>query len=217
MKRNGAVKGLILYFFHSSAEGAMVSLAATSILGAAALIIGEPIFFSMISVFGIVLISCSFIISSNKDAASKWNKFQLALPVKRGEIIAAKYLGHLILLFAGLVLAGIFIVLGIILHDVPIEAAKADALLWIPACIGASLLAGALFYPAAYTIAVNKEEPFALTCIFGAGGISALILWLGHGLRFKGGVNAAFCIGISALLFAVSYIVAKKVFAKKDI
>jgi ABC-type transport system involved in multi-copper enzyme maturation permease subunit len=217
VKKNSAVRGLILYFFYSSIENVITSLILTFICGIAVLITGVPAIFTMISIFGIVLLSCSFVICTTKDTASKWNKFQLTLPVKRNDVIAAKYLGHLVLLLAGLVIAGIFIVIGVVLYEIPIEDVKASALLIIPTCIGTSLLACALFYPIAYTIAANREEALALACIFGSGAISALILWIGNTLNFQDRINAVFCIGIAVLLFIVSYIITKKMYAKKDL
>ncbi|MCL2254672.1 MAG: ABC-2 transporter permease, partial [Lachnospiraceae bacterium] len=83
MKKNNATIGLILYSIHS-ASGNVIMLSLVYVLvGIIAIISGDRILVSASVGIGVLCVSNAILISSPKDANSKWNKLRLALPVKR--------------------------------------------------------------------------------------------------------------------------------------
>lgn len=217
MKKNSPIKGLIIYTFYSASGNTSIVLAVCLLIGIIMTVTGIPTGLSASVFFWITFLSCTLMISAHKDSASKWNRFQLAMPVKRSDVIASKYLGHLILLLVGIVLAGIFIGLSAAIHENLLNNVLDAVLTVVPACIGTSLLSCSLFYPIIYSIGENKEEALSLVCISSALAINVFVLWVGNMVKFSQYINAVFCIAVATVLFVVSYAITTKIYANKDL
>jgi hypothetical protein len=177
---------------------------------------GDPLVFDMICYFGIMLFSFSFMFAKLKDAASKWNRFQLGLPVKRSDVIKADYLGLLVMLAAGIVITAILITPGIIINNFSADIVIESVLIMVPFSIGSSLLASGLYYPALYAVGKNKEEAFLIIClIFSAFTVGFFMEFVTPEDMLIFG--AAIAIAVPAILFGISYIITQKIYARKDI
>ena len=218
--QNSPIKGLLLYTFYSATATARLILGICLLFGVYLLCAirfhalhahSAPVF----ALMGIATFSCSFIMSEYKDVATKWSRVQLAMPIKRSDVIASKYLGHLLMLSLGIALTAIFIGLHFPLRDC-VECFIENILWFVPASIGTSLISCGLFYPVAYVMGIDKDGALYLVCMFVSGGINALILWIGYTAKLPQIVNAAVCVIISAVLFVVSYVITAKIYAKKD-
>jgi len=225
MKRNSPIKGLMLYAFHSASGnialltvgcllmGFFISAGLDRIVTAA----GNTILYLSFTGLLIMIISSSLLVSASKDTASKWNRFQLAMPVKRTDVIASKYLGHLLMLLIAIVVAGITIGIGIVLHENLRESVIENLHIVISVGIVPSLIACGLFYPAIYTIGENKEEALFIVCLGGSMGIMLFFRWIGNAIGISQNIITILCAAVSVILFVASYVAATKIYAKKDL
>jgi len=211
MKKNNATIGLILYSIHS-ASGNVIMLSLVYVLvGIIAIISGDRILVSASVGIGVLCVSNAILISSPKDANSKWNKLRLALPVKRSNIITSQYLSHLLMLLYSIVLISIILFLCSLRH----ESLTSEYLFSLfTANIGASLLGCAIFYPLAYTIGENREEGLSVIAMLGGAGLGITYWSAISSLEFFN--NALFFAPI-VVLFILSYCLTAKIYSQKDI
>jgi hypothetical protein len=216
MKKNNPIKGLLLYTFYS-AMGNMALMSGMALLvGCVFLITGQFNYFTAFAIGALIGIPWVPMMNTHKDTASKWNIFQLTTSVKRKDVIAANYLGQFLLLLAGTVLIGIFIGISIIIHGNLHGEIVETAIDYFPIFMGAALLTNALFYPLVYTIGENKEEALSLVSVAIASGISIFIFWIGNKLNLSQIIIALLSLTITIVLFVVSYVITKKIYANKD-
>jgi ABC-type transport system involved in multi-copper enzyme maturation permease subunit len=216
MKRISLVKGLILYSYHSAIGNIAIVSAICLVVGILLVITGDSRFLNIFISLGITLMSCSLMYCVQKDKSSKWNRYQLAMPVKRSDVIASQYLGHLIALLYAIIFTGTFSYISIVLHKDILTMFNENALSIIPLSIGASLVSCALFYPFVPALDANGGESLIFVCMLIACCINAFIYWLGHKAELPQGINAALCIVLSIVFFIISFIITIKIYAKKD-
>lgn len=217
MKKRHSITGLLLYSYHATRGTTLLILAVWILLGFIMLVTGDARIFPNLTGFGIVTISCSFMLCAHKDNSTQWNKCQLAMPIKRSDVIASKYLSLLFLMLAAIALIATFVGLSMVFHESIKEVVRNTSLLVISSSIGISLTACALFYPIIYTIGENKEEVIIIFCILGGAAINLFILVIGEKVNFSDITGATLCVLISAALFGVSYVITRKIYAKKDL
>ena len=217
MKKNNPVKGLIIYTFYSANGNITMISPAIFLLGIIMAVTGTLFMYQIYMAFGIAVLSCTLIMNAHKDSASKWSKFQLALPVKRSNVVTANYLGHLFMLFASILLAGILIGLGVTLNESLMENISGYVFTYIAYCVGISLVACAVFYPIIYTVGASKEEGIYTVSLLAAGGFLSLIWWMGRWYNISYTTISILQITISSALFTASYLLTTKIYAKKDL
>jgi hypothetical protein len=217
MKKRHSITGLLLYSYHATRGTTLLILAVWILLGFIMLVTGDARIFPNLTGFGIVTISCSFMLCAHKDNSTQWNKCQLAMPIKRSDVIASKYLSLLFLMLAAITLIAAFVGLSMVFHESIKEVVRNTSLLVISSSIGISLAACALFYPIIYTIGENKEEVIIIFCILGGAAINLFVLVMGEKLNFPDIISAVLCVIISVALFGVSYVITMEIYAKKDL
>ncbi|MBA4700544.1 MAG: ABC-2 transporter permease [Ruminococcus sp.] len=217
MKKRNSITGLLLYSYHATRGTTLLILAVWILHGFIMLVTGDARIFPNLTGFGIVTISCSFMLCAHKDNSTQWNKCQLAMPIKRSDVITSKFLSQLFLMLVAITLIATFVGLSMVFHESIKEVVRNTSLIVTSSSIGISLVACALFYPIIYTIGENKEEVIIIFCILGGAAINLFILVMGETLNFSNITSAALCIIISVALFGISYVITKKIYAKKDL
>ena len=218
------MKGLLRNSFYGAKDSFIVLLVMLGALGIGVVVSGNAtllnIFgFPCVTVFAVVALS-----SYRKEAATNWNKYIVASPVKRHEIIKSRYMYHLMCLGVGTALLVVVVGLAVLKHGnrffyQPVR----DPLTLLCISVGIPLLLGSLFYPMATLIGIDKSEVVLIISLLGSIGITAGIVWLVNISFGNDSVNdfeyfagmAAF-IGISLLLFVGSYYVSLTVNRKKE-
>ena len=156
-------------------------------------------------------------ISITSDAASKWNKNVITMPVSRGQIIGEKFLFYILLAVLGLITALIpCIVLALLGFNVTLQS----LCLYGSIGISATLLAGGISLPCAYLFDPEKSQiVFMMSFMASTGMIVGIVLLTNLFIAVKENILLAFNIvlAISAVWFFVSYRVALKVYQKRDI
>jgi ABC-type transport system involved in multi-copper enzyme maturation permease subunit len=186
------------------------------VLGILLIITGDSRLLNIFIGLGITFMSCSLMYCVQKDKSSKWNKYQLTMPVKRSDVIASQYFGHLFALLSAIILTGIILRISIILHEDILIMFNEMALSIIPLTIGVSLVTCALFFPIVHALDTNGGEVLIVVCLLIACGINAFIYWLGNKAELSQDINAILCIVLSIVFFIISFIITIKIYAKKD-
>lgn len=217
MKKKNPIKGLVLYTFLSARSNIIILFPLVIIAYCFMLFIKDKSNFVIVASGGIFILSVIPLLNTYKDIASKWNRFQLSAPVKRKDVITSKYITHLCSIVIAVVITGIFAVIGILLHKNLLYAINKTGFVYTLLSVSSSLFSCGLFYPLLYTIGANREEVLTIICTAGGFGFLLFIRQIGVMAGLTLDTSTIFCLIISVILFAVSYIITVRVYQKKDL
>ncbi len=172
---------------------------------------------SALLVLAPVAATTAVFISITSDAASKWNKNVITMPVSRNQIIGEKFLFYILLAVLGMLTALIpCVVLACFGMDITLHSLCLYGSIGMSAC----LLAGGISLPCAYLFDPEKSQiVFMMSFMAGAGIITGLVLLINLVFPVKENILLAFHIVliISVIWFFISYRIAVKVYQKRDI
>ena len=104
----------------------------------------------------------------NTDVTSKWSNFEITLPVRRVDIVKARYLSFLILILCGVFMSALTSFLTVFVF----KKLSADALIFgLSFGVSLSLLTSSFMYPIMLKIGTEKNE----IIIFACAGIAAVL------------------------------------------
>ena len=208
------MKGVLLKDLYIARSNILVTVVSLVVLGFGLSFLLET---SALLVLAPVASTTAVFISITSDAASKWNKNVITMPVSRGQIIGEKFLFYILLAVLGLITALIpCIVLALLGFNVTLQS----LCLYGSIGISATLLAGGISLPCAYLFDPEKSQiVFMMSFMASAGMIVGIVLLTNLFIAVKENILLAFNIvlAISAVWFFVSYRVALKVYQKRDI
>ena len=208
------MKGVLVKDLYIARSNILVTIVSLVVLGFGLSFLLE---ISALLVLAPVAATTAAFISITSDAASKWNKNVITMPVSRNQIIGEKFLFYILLavlgLFTALIPCVVLVRFGtyITLHSL---------LLYGSIGISATLLAGGISLPCAYLFDPEKSQiVFMMSFMAGTGIITGLVLLINLVFPVKENILLAFNIVliISVIWFLVSYRVAVKVYRKRDI
>lgn len=156
-------------------------------------------------------------ISITSDAASKWNKNVITMPVSRSQIIGEKFIFYGLLAILGMMMALVFCV---VLTFFDFDITFYSLYLYGTIGISATLLAGGISLPCAYLFDPEKSQiVFMMSFMASTGMIAGLIFLINIFISVKNNILLAFSIVfiISILWFFMSYRITIKVYQKQDI
>lgn len=146
--------------------------------------------------------------SMSVDVNSRWNKFELTLPVKRNDIVNAKYLSFLILILLGLIMAIMTIAATLVTHP---EVSITEVIFGIGLGFSVSTITISIAYPIMLKLGTEKNEIiiFLSTCV--SFGIYLLITYIisefndGTIKHSENPIVALVALVVSVLFIIVSY------------
>ena len=158
--------------------------------------------------------------SMSIDIASRWNKFELTLPVKRSGIVNAKYLSFSILILMGLTMALITTIVTLIIHP---ETIFMETIFAFGFGFSLSVMTIALSYPIMLKLGTEKNEIIILLSSCASFGIYILITYIVS--EFNGGtikysenpVVAVVSVIVSLLLITFSYFISLAMYKRKEL
>ena len=208
------MKGVLLKDLYIARSNILVTVVSLVVLGfGLSFLLGT----SALLVLAPVASTTAVFISITSDAASKWNKNVITMPVSRGQIIGEKFVFYILLAVLGLITALLpclaleFFGADITLHSLCLYGAIG---------ISATLLAGGISLPCAYLFDPEKSQiVFMMSFMASTGIIVGIVLLTNLFIPVKENILLAFNIvlAISAVWFFASYRVAVKVYQKRDI
>ncbi len=156
-------------------------------------------------------------ISITSDAASKWNKNVITMPVSRNQIIGEKFLFYILLAVLGMLIA---LIPCVVLACFGMDITLYSLLLYGSIGMSATLLAGGISLPCAYLFDPEKSQiVFMMSFMASTGIITGIVLLINLVFPVKDHILLAFNIVliISVIWFYISYRIAVKVYQKRDI
>ena len=225
MKEKNVIMGLMMLLFHSASGNLLVTLMACTVLSTIFLITGNPSFYMFFVILTVVMPLYTIITSIAggylSKYTSKWERFQIAMPIKRKDVISSRYLCMLIVSIVGIPVFVIIMSIGIALHQNLSEIIGkiiSSTVSIFSISFGVSILLGALFFPlTCMKIGENKRESLAFACMLGALGIIGLVSWLGLSMHISQYTISLFRIAVSVIAFILSYLFTKNLYEKLDL
>ncbi len=208
------MKGVLLKDLYIAKSNILVTFISLIVLGFGLSFLLET---SAILILAPVASTTAVFISITSDAASKWNKNVITMPVSRGQIIGEKFVFYLLL-------AGLGLIAALLLCIIP--ALFGEAITFHSLClygsigISATLLAGGISLPCAYLFDPEKSQiMFMMSFMASTGIITGIVLLTNLFIPVKEHVLLAFQIvlAVSAVCFFIAYRAAVKIYQKCDI
>ncbi len=216
------MRGLIrnnFYMVSGSITAGIIASFAAMILGA---LTNETVVYSIMGgqIGGFGALAATAI---QKDAASKWSRFELTMPVKRSDVIKARYISFLLFILIGFILA----VMTVVVHGVTINVVSGEMVDFER--IGYVFTFGVAFalsiptfmVPLVLIFGADKNEillfvsaGIGLALFIGSSAIIALSLPIEYNtnLIFRGGYLL-----LSIVMLSISYRVSLMIYKKKEI
>ena len=169
------MKGLLKNNYYATIANAKLFFIVTILLCALSVVMKSQMLlgaFVLLCMIGFSIIS---IVGLRKEIASKWNKYKIATPLKRVDIIRGYFLSHLLWLIVGMLIAGAGVALSVILSGLLFDK-NIDIFNFYVLGIGISLFTGAFFFPLFFSRnGEERNEAFlAISLLCGIGIIAGL-------------------------------------------
>ncbi len=214
------MRGLVRNNFYSLGSNLQLSFVVATFLMFVPIVIGEETLIPMV----LAIQSFIFIANSgsalNVDITSKWSNFEITLPVKRSDIVKARYISFSVLLLFGLffsVITSIFT--AFVFQTISVNTLASGIMFGV----SLSLITAALMYPIMLKIGTEKNEIIIFICAGIAVGIYMLIVLMlspfsneAVPFREKPLVNIV-CTISAVVLFYVSYFVSLAMYKRKEL
>lgn len=208
------MKGVLVKDLYIARSNILVTIVSLVVLGFGLSFLLET---SALLVLAPVAATTAAFISITSDAASKWNKNVITMPVSRKQIVGEKFLFYILLAISGLLAALVpCVVLACFDTDITLYSLCLYGSIGISAC----LLAGGISLPCAYLFDPEKSQiVFMMSFMASTGIITGLVLLINLIFSVKENTLPAFNIVliISVICFFISYRIAVKVYQKRDI
>ena len=208
------MKGVLMKDLYIARSNILVTIVSLVVLGFGLSFLLET---SALLVLAPVAATTAAFISITSDAASKWNKNVIIMPVSKEQIIGEKFLFYILLAILGVLAA---LVPCVVFTCFGMDITLYSLCLYGAIGISATLLAGGISLPCAYLFDPEKSQiVFMMSFMASTGIITGLVLLINLVLSVKENILLAFGIVliISVIWFFISYRIAVKVYQKRDI
>ncbi len=208
------MKGVLVKDLYIAKSNILVTVVSLIVLGFGLSFLLET---SALLVLAPVASTTAVFISITSDAASKWNKNVIVMPVSRTQIIGEKYIFYIMLAILGMIVA---LIPCIILALFGIDITFYSLCLYGSIGISSTLLAGGISLPCAYLFDPEKSQiVFMISFMASTGIIAGIVLLTNVFIPVKDNILLAFYIvlAISVIWLFISYRVAIRVYQKRDI
>lgn len=208
------MRGLLLKDLYIARSNVLVSVVGIIVIGFGLAFLMES---STLLVLAPAISTTAVYISITSDAASKWNKAVITMPVSRKQIIGEKYLLYIALALLGMTAAIIpCLILAFLRNDVTWDS----LVLYGTLGFSISFMAGSISLICAYLFDPEKTQiTFMLSFVAASVITAAIVLITNLFIPVKDHIVLAFSITlvISILLFFLSYRISMKLYSKMDI
>lgn len=210
------MKGLLLNNYYSMLENIKLSTLIALFLTVMAIFFGQT-FLSIAIAVSIAIFPVNIGSSLQKDETSKWNKFEITVPVKRRSIVLCKYLSYLALVCVGLLSSLVIVFLTVCLgHTIEAQSVTYG----LAYGLSLTLFTGAFLYPALLKLGAFKSELLilvsALLALVCMTGLSMMMIMLFGGLELRSLSLGLTVTMISLICFICSYFVSVRIHSTKE-
>ena len=211
------MRGLLLNNLYSMSGNIKLSFCMALILVFVPIFIRDSSFLSMIMSMQLFIFISNTGASLQIDESSKWNKFELTLPVKRRTIINAKYVSFIILIAFGILISTLTAIVFIVFKgSVDIK----DLILGYCFGLTLSIATPAFMYPFILKMGAEKSDLIIVL----SGGLSVVLMYsisillslFVTGISFRSPIVGITAVIVSVLLFILSYFLAVWIHRNKE-
>lgn len=208
------MKGILIKDLYIARNNILVTIVSLFVLGFGLSFLLET---SALLVLAPVVSTTAVFISITSDAASKWDKNVITMPLSRSHIIGEKFIFYILLATLGLLTS---LVPCIILSFLGVNITFHSLFLYGSIGISATLFAGGISLPCAYLFDPEKSQiVFMMSFMASTGIIVGLVLLTNVFIPVKDNILLAFNIvlAISMICFFISYKITARIYQKQDI
>lgn len=203
------MKGLLLKDFYLVRATLAIILVTYAVIGIGMSIMSDPWITVVIGAVMFGIMSASTI---NMDKQYGWNKFEVTLPVSKAHIVDSKYLLYLLFSVLGFVVG---VALSLIICAVKPDLMPADEMIRLYLSIAAAmaLFAGGVQIPGNFLLSAEKAMITLIVAYPLLTGIFVAVARLTEDMI----LTCNIVLGFSAVVFAGSWLICRKLIAAKDI
>lgn len=217
------MKGLIRNNFYT-VEGSLKSTLLISLIAAVVLaVVGKVVedssnLFSMIVAGNLGGFGALSMTVMQKDAASKWNKFELTMPVSRKDVVTARYVSCALYVLIGIVMALVSVLVFYLVTGTVHPERLAYGFVF---GLGFALSMPTFLIPLVMIFGTDKADSFMIVSIS-----MGLVLFFGSSviatpfLKDAANADLIFRLGyvvFTLILFMVSYLLSCRIYRKKEL
>ncbi len=203
------MKGLLLKDFYLVRATLAIILVTYAVIGIGMSIMSDPWITVVIGAVMFGIMSASTI---NMDKQYGWNKFEVTLPVSKARIVDSKYLLYLLFSVLGFVVG---VALSLIICAVKPDLMPADEMIRLYLSIAAAmaLFAGGVQIPGNFLLSAEKAMITLIIAYPLLTGVFVVVARLTEDMMR----TCSIVLALSAAVFAISWIVCRKVIAARDV
>lgn len=210
------MRGLIRNNLYAMEGNILLAFVLSAFLAVSSLLIKSAAAVPYIIAIQVFLFVVNIGTSLRADEISNWSKYEITLPVSRGELVLAKYLSIVILLLLGLLMGGVTVLLSHISgHSMTLPTLFRG----FEVGLTLSFFSIAVMYPLVLKLGMEKNELILILSTFGAIGMQLLTAaclsnWTG-GMNMRHPLVEATATVIAVVVFFVSYFVSVNIHKNK--
>ncbi|TCP70275.1 ABC-2 transporter permease [Baia soyae] len=218
------MKGLLLNQYYSNAKSIKGSVVLSFVITTILLLLPYKQTLRLATFLPFIIMVSPILEGLKLEAMSGWNKLLITLPLKRSRVIQSYYLFFSILLCLGFCVAILsFMLADFFAKDVLTHSALTSVLKGI----GVTLIMGGAIFPLTYYLGVEKAEKIMTTSTITSLGILFFSGWLYEETVGSAIMNtfprvhpdlpfSILFLGISLVMFIVSYVVCIRIYEQKE-
>jgi len=211
MRTTNPIRGLLIYSFHAVSGNLAIALAVSLVLAAVLLVTGDYAYFILLGMAA--MLAPPVLVFMNMSDISKWERFQIAMPVTRSDLVSAQYLEIFFSSLVGIpfivIIAAIaaFVHEGIFYEFTIIDAISVFSTFWVMPF----LIAGISFPLICTKIGEKRESAIVIISVIAASSLTS-VMSIGLSTDYV----TLITIVISLIIFVVSYFITRKLYAIRD-
>ncbi len=211
------MKGLIQNNLYSMENSILIAFIISIFLAILPLGGVNPTFLPMIISIQIFVFVVNICTSLRADETAKWNKFELTLPVKRSNLVLAKYLSIIILIFVGIMMGTVTMVLS---SHFDYAVSRSMLVYGFEYGLTLSILSMSIMYPLTLVLGAEKSEIIFILSAFATIGSMLLIArvlstWT-EGMNLRHPLVGAVSVMVAIAAFILSYFVSVIIHNRKE-
>jgi len=216
MSTTNPIRGLLIYSFHAVSGNWAIALAVCIVLTGILLVTGDYAFFVLLGMAAIL--APPILVLINMGGISKWERFQIAMPVTRSDLVSSQYLEIFLSSLVGIpfviIVAGIAGAMheGIFYDFTMIEAITVFSTFWVLPL----LTAGFSFPLASTSMGEKREGAIVILSILAASVFTNMMPRIGEWQGLSSNNAILLMVVISLIIFVGSYFITRRLYAIKD-
>jgi ABC-type transport system involved in multi-copper enzyme maturation permease subunit len=208
--------GLFLNNFYKTISGMKMLMSVLFIIGAIIIGFVDSQIIVQTFIFTIILsISAYSLMSIRKDADSRWNKYEITLPVKRKTIVKSKYLSFVFWLLVATIMAALFTgIIIIVKGNKYFDFGMRDIITIFTASISLVLQICSFFHIGLYLLGLEKSDILIILSLIVSIGFTVLLAGILNKVNISIETGRTIILGASILIFWLSYNITKLLYSR---